>query len=94
MTYIGEVHNGVVVLKDAPALEEGTKVRVEVEASAQKRVERKFPRGSPEAVLQFAARSAGSWADSAAEMDEALEYIRQTKWEDVRRQDSEPEPGL
>jgi hypothetical protein len=87
MTYAGEVHNGVVVLKDAPRLEEGTRVRVEVEPA-------KVPRGSPEAILNAIAHTSNSWAESAAEMDDALEYLRRTKWDEVRRQQAEPEPGL
>jgi hypothetical protein len=80
MTYTGEVHNGVVVLKDAPILEEGTQVRVEVESMPAK-----LRRGSPEAVLAALKDSRG-WMDSADEMDEALEYLRRTKLDEARAQ--------
>jgi hypothetical protein len=85
MTYIGEVKNGVVVLRDAPRLQDGTVVEVEV----QSRPSEPHP-GSAEALLKHA----GAWADSAEEMDEALEYLRKTKWEEVQRQQAEPEDRL
>jgi hypothetical protein len=81
MTYIGEIHNGVVVLKDAPRLHDGTRVRVEVDAA---KLEPR--RGSSEAVLDAVGRLGGSWADSADEMDEAIEYLRKTKLDEVRFQ--------
>jgi hypothetical protein len=90
VTYIGQAHDGVVILKDAPKLEEGTQVRVEVPEEACSK-----PRpGSADAILAFMRDSNNSWADSAAEMDDALEYLRKTKWEDLRRQLSEPEKTL
>lgn len=70
MTYTGQIRRGVVVLKDAPALEEGTIVRVEVTSSP-----RAPRRGNAEAVLSHA----GAWKGCEAEMDEALEYLRQSK---------------
>jgi hypothetical protein len=62
MTYTGEVRHGVVVLKDAPPLEEGTVVRVEVEEQTNGK---KLRPGSPEAVLQAIRGLSGSWLDSA-----------------------------
>jgi len=89
MTYIGEIHNGVVVLKDAPPLEDGTMVRVEVEPGPSG-----FRPGSPEAVLFAIKNLGGSWAESATEMDEALDYLRREKLEEVRVQEASPEPEL
>jgi hypothetical protein len=89
MAYIGEFHNGVIIFKDRPQLEEGAIVQVEAAPALAAP-----PRGSAAALLDALSRTSNSWADSAAEMDDALEYLRQTKWEEVRRRQETPEPGL
>jgi hypothetical protein len=85
MTYIGEVHNGVVVLKDAPPLEEGTEVRVEVTGSSNK-----FRRGSAAAVLQHK----GTWVGPEGEIDRLLAEVREMKQEELRLQQSQPDEQL
>jgi len=78
MTLRGEVRGGVIVLEGGSTLEEGTIVQVEpIEESAPK-----LRRGSAAAILQ----AAGGWAESREEMDEALEYLRQLKQEEVRQE--------
>jgi hypothetical protein len=89
MTYLGEVHNGVVVLKDAPVLEEGTKVKVEVETPLTP----KLRVGSPEAVLA-GIEKAGGWVGPEGELDRLLEELREMKQQEVRLQMSQPEPEL
>ncbi len=81
MTYLGQIKNGVVVLKDAPSLEEGTTVRVEV-------VEPPRPRpvpGSKEAILGCKAR----WAGDPAELDHILEEIQREREADLMPMDDE-----
>ncbi len=87
MTYAGEIHNGVVVLRDAPPLREGTPVRVEVNLENSQ-----YRRGSQEAVLEAMSHISGSWTDS--EIDAALDDLRRSKWEEVRLQQASPEPEL
>jgi hypothetical protein len=71
MTYLGEVRNGTVVLKDNPPLEEGAIVRVElVEKAAEKP-----RRGSLEALLSFKA----GWAGDPAELDRLLEEVQEDR---------------
>lgn len=75
MTYLGEVKNGVVVLKDNPPLEEGAIVRVElVEKPA-----RRPPRGSVEALLSFKP----GWAGDPAEVDRLLEEVQKDREADM-----------
>jgi hypothetical protein len=85
MTYFGEIHNGVVVLKDAPVLEEGTKVEVTVSST---------PRiGSPQAILA-AIEKAGGWVGPESELDRLVAEVREMKQEELKLQKSQPEPEL
>ena len=88
MTYVGEIHNGVVVLKDAPALEEGTRVRVEVDLP-----DVKPRRGSPAAVLA-ALRKSGGWAGPDEELDRLVAEVHQMKQEELKAQLAQPDPEL
>jgi hypothetical protein len=85
MTYTGRVRQGVVVLEGNPPLEDGTFVRVEVEAPPQEP-----PVGSAAAVL----RHAGAWASECEEVDRLLEELRQSKQDELRAQQSRPDPSL
>ncbi len=79
MTYLGEVKNGTVVLKDNPPLEEGAIVRVElVEKAAEKP-----RRGSLEALLSFKP----GWAGDPAEVDRLLEEIQRDRDADLMPMD-------
>lgn len=71
MTYLGEIKNGVVVLKDAPLLNEGTAVRVEVVD-----VPPAEPRpGSREAMLACTER----WVGDPEELDRLLEEVQKDR---------------
>ena len=71
MTYLGEVKNGTVILKDNPPLADGAIVRVELVEKATE----KPPRGSLAALLSFKA----GWAGDPAEVDRLLEEIQRDR---------------
>jgi hypothetical protein len=80
MTYLGEVKDGVVVLKNAPPLHEGTVVRVEVSEPPPE------PRpGSREAMLACTER----WVGDPEELDRLLEEVQRDREADLTLMDDE-----
>jgi len=67
MTYRGTVRNGVVVVENAPALAEGTRVRVEVPMGSKKTkaTARKSKTRLGKMLLKHAGKASGLPADSA-----------------------------
>lgn len=77
MTYRGRFQNGVVVLDQTPAFEEGTVVEVHVVSAPAGSKAR--PSGK-EALL----RAAGMWEDQAEEIDKLLNELREMKQAELR----------
>jgi hypothetical protein len=75
MTYLGEVRNGGIVLRNAPSLEEGTLVRVEPLTARARPVRR----GSSEAVQQCDAR----WVGEPEELDRLLAEVQRARDADL-----------
>ena len=75
MTYLGEVKNGTVILKDNPPLEDGAIVRVEL---VEKAAEKPLP-GSWAALMSFQP----GWAGDPAEVDRLLEEIQRDRDADI-----------
>ena len=90
MTYLGRVKDGVVVVEGAPALRDGTVVRIEIVDFELEISRGAFPPGSPEAVLS----AKGHWHGDAEELDRLLAELKESKWAEVKVQQARGDEPL